>query len=75
MTTKDSTLGFVSTMELEKAVKELPPQDLKNFTDWFQHYIADLWDDRIEKDVLGGRLAHLAAKADADFEAGRCSPL
>ncbi len=62
-------------MELEKAVKELPPQDLKVFTDWFQHYIADLWDDKIEKDILSGRLAHLAAKADADFEAGRCSPL
>jgi len=65
----------MSTVELEKAVQQLPPQDLKNFTAWFEEYISDLWDERIERDVRDGRLAHLADKADADFEAGRCSPL
>jgi len=65
----------MSTVELEKAVQQLPPQDLKNFTAWFEEYISDLWDERIERDAQAGRLAHLAAKADADFEAGRCSPL
>ena len=56
-------------------MQQLRPQDLKNFTAWFEEYISDLWDEKIERDVLDGRLAHLAAKADADFEAGRCSPL
>ena len=65
----------MSTVELEKAVQQLPPQELNNFTVWFEEYISDLWDERIERDVLHGRLAHLAAKADADFEGGRCSPL
>ncbi len=65
----------MSTVELEMAVQQLPPQDFKNFTAWFEEHISDLWDEKIERDVLDGRLAHLAAKADADFEAGRCSPL
>lgn len=71
----DALFTNMSTMELESAVKKLAPEDLKVFTDWFEHYIADLWDHQIEKDILSGRLDHLAAKADADFEAGRCSPL
>ncbi len=71
----DALFTNMSTMELESAVKKLAPEDLKVFTDWFEHYISDLWDHQIEKDILSGRLDHLAAKADADFEAGRCSPL
>jgi len=35
----------------------------------------DKWDEKIEKDILSGRLAKLATKTDEDFEAGRCSPL
>ena len=65
----------MSALELEQAVKKLPPQELRIFSDWFEQYSSDKWDEKIEKDILGGRLAKLAAKADEDFEAGRCSPL
>ncbi len=65
----------MSALELEQAVKKLPPQELQIFSDWFEQYSSDKWDERIEKDILSGRLAKLAAKADEDFEAGRCSPL
>lgn len=65
----------MSAAELEKAVQQLPPEGLKEFSAWFEQYIADRWDEKIEQDILSGKLAHLAAKADADFEAGRCLPL
>ena len=65
----------MSALELEQAVKKLPPQELRIFSDWFERYSSDKWDEKIEKDILSGRLAKLAAKADEDFEAGRCSPL
>ena len=65
----------MSALELEQAVKKLPPQELRIFSDWFEQYASDKWDEKIEKDILSGRLAKLAAKADEDFEAGRCSSL
>ena len=65
----------MSALELVQAVKKLPPQELRIFSDWFEQYSSDKWDEKIEKDILSGRLAKLAAKADDDFEAGRCSPL
>jgi hypothetical protein len=65
----------MSAIELEQAVKKLPPQELQIFSDWFEQYTSDKWDEKIEKDILSGRLARLAAKADEDFEAGRCSIL
>lgn len=65
----------MSTLELKQAVRELPPQDLTVFAEWFEEFIAAQWDERIERDIAAGRLTHLAAKADEDFEAGRCSPL
>jgi hypothetical protein len=65
----------MSVLELEQAVKKLPPQELQIFSDWFEQYTSDKWDEKIEEDILSGRLAKLAAKADKDFESGRCSIL
>jgi len=65
----------MSVLELEQAVKKLPPQELRIFSDWCEQYSSDKWDEKIEKDILSGLLAKLAAKADEDFEAGRCSSL
>jgi hypothetical protein len=65
----------MSAIELEQAVKKLPPQELQIFSDWFEQYTSDKWDEKIEKDILSGQLAKLATKADEDFEAGRCSTL
>ena len=36
---------------------------------------ADAWDAQIEADARAGKLDHLVKEADADFEAGRCTPL
>ena len=60
---------------LEKAVSELPPEELAKFTAWFEEFLADQWDRQIEADAAAGKLDHLAKVADEDFEAGRCTEL
>jgi hypothetical protein len=65
----------MSAVELQQAVQQLPPDQLVAFADWFEHFIADQWDKQIESDILEGRLNKLAARADEDFEAGRCTAL
>jgi hypothetical protein len=65
----------VTLAELETAVAHLPMEDLKVFARWFEEYMADAWDRRIEADILAGRLDKAAQRADEEFEAGRCTPL
>ncbi len=65
----------MSVQELETAVGHLSREDFARFQAWFEEFAADAWDRRMEADARAGRLDHLAAQADADFEAGRCTPL
>ena len=61
--------------KLERAVSELPPDELVKFTAWFEEFLADQWDRQIEADAAAVKLDRLAQKADEDFEAGRCTEL
>jgi hypothetical protein len=61
--------------ELEKAVAELPPEKLAEFSDWFREYLADVWDEQIERDVKAGRLDEKIEKAKEDHEAGQTTSL
>jgi len=61
--------------KLERAVSELPPDELAKFTAWFEEFLADQWDRQIEADAAAGKLDRLARKADEDFEAGRCTEI
>jgi hypothetical protein len=65
----------VSLQEVESAVRLLPAEELTAFARWFEEYLADAWDRRIEADIAAGRLEEAGRQADADFEAGRCTPL
>lgn len=65
----------MSLQELEAAITQLPEEELTAFARWFEEYLADAWDRRIEADIKAGRLDEAGRKADADFEAGRCKPL
>jgi len=64
----------MSLLQLETAVSELAPHDLETFAKWFEEYFAYEWDRRIESDIEAGRLDSAGEQADADFEAGRCTP-
>lgn len=65
----------MTAIELENAVQKLPPEELERFAEWFEHFIDNQWDKNFESDVSSGRLDAVAKKADADFEAGHCTPL
>jgi len=64
----------VSLQELESAVSQLPADEPTAFARWFEEYLADVWDRRIEEDVKAGRLDEAGRRADADFDAKRCKP-
>jgi hypothetical protein len=65
----------MSLAQMEEAVTRLEPNELDRFARWFEEYLADAWDRRIEADILAGRLDQAGKQADTDFEAGRCKPL
>jgi hypothetical protein len=65
----------MSIQELESEVTRLSKPDLAAFYQWFEEYVADSWDKQIEADIGAGKLDHLAQQADAQFEAGHCTPL
>jgi hypothetical protein len=65
----------MSVEDLQTAVAQLPAEELDRFSQWFEEFLADQWDRRIEADILAGRLDAAGRRADEDFEAGRCTPL
>ena len=65
----------LSVLELEQAISQLPAEELSHLAKWFEEYLADEWDKQIERDAAAGKFDKMNAKADADFEAGRCTPL
>jgi hypothetical protein len=65
----------MSRQEIERAVAGLSSHDLAAFAQWFEEFVADAWDRRIEEDIRNGRLDAAGQRADEDFETGRCSPL
>ncbi|HEU4451785.1 MAG TPA: hypothetical protein VFR81_01960 [Longimicrobium sp.] len=65
----------MSIQEIEKAVIDLPPEQLARFRAWFLEYDAQVWDRKIEEDVAAGRLDRLAEEVLANHRAGRTRPL
>ena len=65
----------MSVEELQSAVAQLPAEEFDRFSRWFEKFLAEQWDRRIEADVLAGRMDTAGRRADADFEAGSCTPL
>jgi len=61
--------------ELERAVRELPPQELAEFREWFAGFDAEKWDRQFERDVAAGRLDALGQEALRDLREGRCTDL
>ncbi|MBI2557478.1 MAG: hypothetical protein A2545_00270 [Planctomycetes bacterium RIFOXYD2_FULL_41_16] len=65
----------MSIKEIELAITQLTPEQLSQFTVWFEEFQAMAWDDQIEKDIEAGQLDKLIKEAEEDFKAGRCKPL
>jgi hypothetical protein len=70
--------------EIESAVLRLPPDELRQFRQWFDQFdadawdrqiAADAWDRQIAADAQAGKLDALAEKALRDYREGRCEEL
>ena len=65
----------MSVSELEDAIRQLSQEEFTLLASWIDEYRAEQWDRQIEADIRAGRLDEAGRRADADFEAGRCTPL
>jgi hypothetical protein len=61
--------------DIEKALSELPADQLAQFRAWFETFDAAGFEERIARDAKVGRLDRLAEQAIADFRAGRAREL
>jgi hypothetical protein len=61
--------------EIESAISQLPPEELRQFSQWFEQFEADRWDRQIAADAEAGKLDALAEKALRDYREGRCTEL
>ena len=65
----------MSVLEIEQAITRMTAEELSQFTKWFEDFLADECDRQIDRDMVAGKFDKIFAKADEDFEAGRCKPL
>jgi len=61
--------------DIEKAITQLPQDQLRQFRAWYEKFDADGWDKEIEKDVAAGKLDDLAQLAISDHKAGKSKTL
>ena len=61
--------------EIEKAIEQLPAQEVGELMTWFENYYHQLWDSQIEADLDSGRLDSLLAEVDEEIESGMAKPL
>lgn len=65
----------MSLQQLEKHVAELPPEELKAFSQWFDDFMAEAWDQQMERDAKAGKFDKVLARLDVDFTSGKCQEL
>jgi hypothetical protein len=61
--------------QIEGQVKDLRPEELAAFREWFTTFDAEAWDRQLEADVIAGTLEDLAERALRDHAAGRSTKL
>ena len=57
--------------DIERAIRQLPQNQLQKFRAWYEKFDMDSWDEQIEKDVAAGKLDALAEAAIADHKGGK----
>ena len=60
---------------IEKAVQELPSEELVKFRRWFSQFDEAAWDAQIEADAAAGKLDALAAEARTEYNPGKVREL
>jgi hypothetical protein len=57
--------------DLENRIRNLPPEDLARFREWFVEFDHVLWDRQIQSDASSGKLDRLVNEALADYKTGK----
>ena len=61
--------------ELERDIKQLSPEQLRQFRAWYVEFDSDAWDQQIEQDAQNGKLDDLANQALKEHSAGKTKKL
>ena len=65
----------MSIIEIENAIKELPPEKVNELMEWFVKYHSEIWDKQIAEDLDTGRLDTILAEVNSDIASGNAKPL
>jgi len=60
-----------TAQELKTSVLTLSREELFKFSEWFEEFMAEEWDRKIEADILSGRLNKIAEQVDNEFMTGQ----
>ena len=61
--------------DIEKAIAKLPPDQLAQFRVWFEEFNSALFDQKIRRDAVSGKLDRLAEQTIDDLRKGRAREL
>lgn len=65
----------MTVQEIENAISSLSPDDLAEFSRWFEEFQSQLWDEQIARDARSGRFDALIQWAKEQAETGQCHAL
>lgn len=65
----------MSIQEIEKAVAQLPPEELDQLMERLEEMRQEQWDQQIARDAAAGRFDALIEQAKRDVAEGRFRPL
>ena len=65
----------MSVKDIERAITQLPKNELHELTAWLVDYHHQVWEQQIEDDLDAGRLDALLSEVEKEYEAGLARPL
>ena len=65
----------MSVKDIKQAITRLSPKELTKLSDWLADYHAEVWDQKIARDLEAGRLDSLLEEVDQEYKAGKAKPL
>lgn len=60
---------------IERAIEQLPVEELSKFRAWFVNFDEAAWDAQIESDATAGKLDALAEEALKEYSEGKAREL
>ena len=60
----------MSNVEIENAIKDLPPEKVTELMEWFVSYYSEIWDKRILEDLETGRFDSILEEVGAEGASG-----